>query len=82
MNRMKTLLLTLALTATGCVELPIKMETKGSHPADPPPLVSVDRPPVTPDQVSDDNAPRVLNALRDELDRAADERTPAPDKKP
>ena len=81
MNRMKTLLLALTLTATGCVELPIKMETK-PHPAEPPPLVPVERPPVTPDQVNDDNAPRVLSALRDELDRAADEPAPAPDKKP
>ncbi len=82
MNRMKTLLLALTLTATGCVELPIRMETKKPHPAEPTPLVPVERPPVTPDLVSDDNAPKMLNALREELDRSADEQTPAPDKKP
>ena len=30
MKRMRTLLLALALTATGCVELPIRTETKAA----------------------------------------------------
>lgn len=82
MKRLGTLLLALALTTTGCVELPTWADTKGKHAAEAPPLVPVEAPPVTPDQVHDDNAPRVLSALRDELDRAADQRTPAPEKMP
>ena len=49
MKRMGTLVMALALTATGCVELPIWMETR-SHPAEAPPLVPVDAPPVTPNR--------------------------------
>ena len=81
MRRIGTLLMALALTATGCVELPIRMTPEGQHPAKAPPLVPAEAPPVTPEQVNDANAPRVLNALRDELDRAAAER-PAADKMP
>ena len=80
MKRMGVLLMALALAATGCVELPQWTETKARH-ADAPP-VRVEAPPVTADQVNDANAPRVLNALRDELDRAGDDKAPAAEKMP
>ena len=79
MKRTGILLLALALAATGCVELPTWTETK--PPAkEPAPLVPVEPPPVQADQVNDGNAAQALNALRDELDRAANE--PAPGRNP
>jgi hypothetical protein len=69
-----TILLALALTITGCVELPIRPDVK------PPPsangsatLVPMAPPPVRPDQVNDGDARPALDALRGELDRAANE---------
>lgn len=72
MKRTGILLLALALTATGCVELPIRPDAKPPRPADAPALVPA-APPVTPEMVNDNNAPQMLRALRNEMDRAADE---------
>ena len=77
MKRTGILLMALCLSAVGCVELPIRMETK--PPArEAAPVVRVEAPPVRPEQVNDADAPRVLNALRDELDRAANEPATSP----
>jgi hypothetical protein len=73
MKRAGTLLLALALTATGCVELPTWTETKPPPAKDTTPLVPLDAPPVQPEQVNDGNARQMLDALRNELDRAANE---------
>ena len=72
MKRIGILLAALALTAAGCIELPIRPEVKPPA-VEAAPLVPVEPPPVQPDQVNDASAPQALNALRDELDRAANE---------
>ncbi len=77
MKRM--MLLLLVLTATGCIELPIRPEPdakfmKTAKPAaatETPPAPEKETPPVAPDQVNDANAPQMLDALREELDHAA-----------
>ncbi len=83
MKRMMILLLT--LTVTGCIELPIRPEpdAKFMKPAKPAPDAKeptlppmAEAPPVAPDQVNDANAPKVLEALREELDRAATQPKP------
>ena len=83
MKRAGILLLALAFAAAGCVELPIR------PPANPPPAkasvpTAPEPPPVRPEQVNDGNARQALDALRDELDRAAAAepapvRTPGPE---
>jgi len=74
MKRTGILLLALALTATGCLEIPTQPDMK--PPArESAPLVSVNPPPVKPEQVNDANARQSLDALRGELDRAANEPT-------
>ncbi len=70
MNRAGTLILALALTVTGCVELPKTAEMK-APPKEAKPAAVVDAPPVLPEQVEDGNARQALDALRDELNRAA-----------
>ncbi|HVS39309.1 MAG TPA: hypothetical protein VMS17_27375 [Gemmataceae bacterium] len=72
-----TLILALALTVTGCVELPMTMDAKPppSRKETPP---TPAEPPVLPEQVSDGNAHAALDALRRELDRAAVQPTPLP----
>lgn len=76
----RTLLLVLVLTATGCIELPIRPEpdakfmktTKTSEVKESTPAGAVrEAPAVAPEQVNDANAPQMLDALREELDRAA-----------
>ncbi|HBI43064.1 MAG TPA: hypothetical protein DDY78_09440 [Planctomycetales bacterium] len=82
----RTILFLLVLTATGCVELPIRPEpnatykkaTKAPAPEAAMPKPVMGLPSVAPDQVSDDNAPQVLDALREEMDRAASERSSSP----
>ncbi len=78
MKRM--MLILLILTTTGCIELPIRpepnakfMKPSKAPDADAPISTTpvVEAPAVAPEQVSDGNAPQVLNALRDEMDRAA-----------
>jgi hypothetical protein len=76
MKRTGILLLALALTAAGCVELPKWTETKPPPAKDTTPLVPITPPPVRPEQVNDANALQMLNALRDELDRAGNEPPP------
>jgi hypothetical protein len=80
MKRAGTLLLALALTATGCVELPKWTETKPQPPAKESTLLVPTEPPVLPEQVNDGNAHQALDALRNELDRAAND--PAPSMRP
>jgi hypothetical protein len=82
MKRTAILLLGLALTAAGCVELPTWTETKRPPVKESTPLVPMDPPPVAPEQVSETNAPKVLDSLREEMDRAANERTPGVEPKP
>jgi hypothetical protein len=82
----RTILLLLVLTATGCIELPIRPEPdakfmKTPKPADakettPAPVKEV--PPVAPEQVNDANAPQMLDALREEIDHAAAQRSSEP----
>ena len=80
----RTILLLLVLT-TGCIELPIRPEpdakfmkpTKTSDAKEPTPEFVREAPAVAPEQVSDANAPQMLEALREELDRAA-VRSPEP----
>jgi hypothetical protein len=75
----RTLLLLLVLTATGCIELPIRPEpdakfmkpTKTSEVKEAMPAPLKEMPAVAPEQVSDANAPQMLDALREELDNAA-----------
>jgi hypothetical protein len=82
----RTMLLLLVLTATGCIELPIRPEpnatymktTKTADAIVPTPAPVKEVPAVAPDQVSDGNAPQVLDALRDELDHAAGAPAPKP----
>jgi hypothetical protein len=82
----RTMLLLLVLTATGCIELPIRPDpdakymktTKTSDAKEPAQAPVKEVPAVAPDQVSDGNAPQVLDALREELDHAANERSPEP----
>jgi hypothetical protein len=78
MKRMGILVLGLALTTVGCVELPTWTDAKPHPVTESTPLVPMEPAPVAPEQVSDDNAPKVLNSLREELDRSANERMPAP----
>jgi hypothetical protein len=65
MKRIACLLLGVALTGTGCLNV------QNVAPPPPPPPVAPPPPPVLPGQVSDANAGQVLQALSDELDRAA-----------
>ena len=81
MKRTGILLLALALTATGCVEIPTRTDSKPPA-GESAPLVPVDPPPVRPDQVNDANAKQTLGALRDELDRAANEPMKTPGRNP
>jgi len=82
----RTMLLLLVLTATGCFELPIRPEpdakfmktTKTSDVKESMPAPVKETPPVAPEQVTDANAPQMLDALREEMDRAATERTSEP----
>jgi hypothetical protein len=75
----RTLFLLLVLSATGCIELPLRPEptaTFGKAPKAPEIKATVpepvtEAPPVSPDQVNDASAPKVLDALRQEMDRAA-----------
>ncbi len=76
MKRSRSLLLALAFAATGCVELPIRPETKPAPAAKESARFTPEPPAVRPEQVNDGNARQALDGLRDELDRAADE--PAP----
>ena len=84
MKRM--MLLLLVVTATGCIELPIRPEPdakfmKTTKPADvkePAPALVKEAPAVAPDQVNDANAPQMLDALREEIDRAATQRSSDP----
>ncbi len=78
MKRSGSLLLALALAATGCVELPIRPETKPAPAAKEAPRFTVEPPEVRPEQVNDGNARQALDALRDELDRAGSEPAPGP----
>lgn len=71
MKRTGILLLALALTA-GCVEMPMQPDVKPSA-KESALLVPVEPPPVRPDQVNDADAQKTLDALRNELDRAANE---------
>jgi hypothetical protein len=81
----RTMLLLLILTATGCIELPIRPEpdakfmkppkTSDAQVVTPTPMKEA--PAVAPDQVNDGNAPQVLDALREELDHEA-ARSPEP----
>ena len=70
MKRCAWLLLVLAAAAPGCLNLPPAPEAPKDKPAGqevgPPPP-----PPVMPEQVTEDNARQMLEALRAELDRAA-----------
>ena len=75
MKRIGMLMLGVALAATGCVELPIRMDPKPRPAVESPAPAPTGLPPVTPEQVSDENAPNVLRSLREELDHAANERT-------
>jgi hypothetical protein len=82
----QTMLLLLLLTATGCIELPIRPEPNATYKKAPKtpdakattPAPTMELPAVAPDQVSDGNASQVLDALREELDRAANERSTEP----
>jgi hypothetical protein len=84
MKRM--MLLLLVLTATGCIELPIRpepdakfMKTTKTSDVKEAKLPPVKEPPaVAPEQVNDANAPQMLDALREEMDRAAAERPSEP----
>jgi hypothetical protein len=75
----RTMLLLLVLTATGCIELPIRPEpdakfmkkTKSADAKESAPAPVKEAPPVAPEQVNDANAPQMLDALREEIDRAA-----------
>jgi hypothetical protein len=68
MKRIACLLLGLALTGTGCLGVQnLEPQPPTPAPAPPPP------PPVLPGQVTEANAPQVLQALSDEIDRAAAE---------
>ena len=64
------LLLTVVVGA-GCVELPLRPDTKPATPAPARPLT-----PVTADQVTQANAYEMAEALRQELDREAATGTP------
>jgi hypothetical protein len=80
MKRFASLLLLAALAAPGCLTLPPLWTDLQS---DPSVVVETDRaplppPPVLPEQVNEANAKEMLNALREELDYAATEPTPAP----
>ncbi len=70
------LLLTLAFTAAGCVEMPMWTDTK--PPPKEPTRFTPEPPEVRPEQVNDSNAHQALDALRDELDHAANEPAPEP----
>jgi hypothetical protein len=74
MKRTGFVLLLAALGATGCIALPPQWmagkETLPVAEAPPPPPPP---PVVQPDQVNEKNAAECLNALRDELDYAANE---------
>jgi hypothetical protein len=80
----RIMILLLVLTATGCIELPIRPDPdakfmKTTKPADAKeaaPALVKEEPPVAPEQVNDGNAPQMLNALREELDHAATEPKP------
>jgi hypothetical protein len=75
----RTLLLLLILTTTGCIELPIRPDpdakfmktTKTSDVKEATPTPVKEAPAVAPEQVSDGDAPQVLDALREELDHEA-----------
>ena len=75
----RALILLLVLSAAGCIELPLRPEptaTFGKAPKAPEvkviaPAPVMEAPPVSPDQVNDASAPKVLDALRQEMDRAA-----------
>jgi hypothetical protein len=81
MKQTGIVLLALALTATGCVEMQTQTDVKQPL-KESAPLVPVEAPPVRPDQVNDANARQSLDTLRDELDRAANEPTKAPGRNP
>ena len=87
MKRM--MLLLLVLTTTGCIELPIRPNPDAKFmkepktaaakaPTNQTPAPAMDAPPVTPEQVNDGNAPQMLNALREEMDHAANEHATEP----
>ena len=76
MKRTGSLLLALALASVGCVELPIRPETKPAPTAKESARFTPEPTAVRPEQVNDGNARQALDGLRNELDRAADE--PAP----
>ena len=82
MKRIGMLMLGLALTATGCVELPIRMDAKPRPVVESPPPAPMALPPVAPEQVSEENATKVLRSLREELDRAANEQTQTVEPRP
>ena len=70
-----------ALMSPGCLDPAFwnleKHQEKGPPVKEAPPLPPAP-PPVTAEQVSDANAPEMLNRLRDELDREANERVEPP----
>jgi hypothetical protein len=72
MKRIACLLLGIALTGTGCLNVQNVPPPPPATPVAPPP------PPVLPGQVTEGNAAQVLQALNDELDRAAGETTAGP----
>jgi hypothetical protein len=82
MKRTITLMLGLALTATGCIELPIRMDAKPQPVVETKTPAPMALPPVAPEQVSEENAPKVLRSLREELDRAANERMQTGERQP
>jgi hypothetical protein len=68
MKRIACLLLGVALAGTGCLNVQnLEVQPAAPAPAPPPP------PPVMPGQITEANAPEVLQALTEELDRAATE---------
>jgi hypothetical protein len=78
MKRFGRLMLLAALAGPGCLTLPpMWKDAKPEQPAAPEVDVAPP-PPVLPEQVNESNAKEMLNALREELDYAANERPAAP----
>jgi hypothetical protein len=78
MKRFGRLILLTALAGPGCLTLPpLWKDAKPEQPA----AVETNLappPPVLPEQVNESNAKEMLNALREELDYAANERSATP----
>ena len=75
MKRIGRLILLAALAGSGCMTLPpLWIEAKPEQPDVVETTATTPPPPVLPEQVNETNAKDMLNALREELDYAANER--------